>query len=417
MRLRMPQKLVDRILGARVIWTVTLALVGILLALPDSSNAQASNQMPGPILLAHYMPWFSNKAISGKWGWHWTMNHFDPDVSVGGRQEAASKYRPLIGLYDSGDPDVLEYHVLLMKLAGFDGVAIDWYGLEDYYDYATVHRNTQRLVKALQKAHMKFTLVYEDQTVTQLIKGKVYGSDEAIDKGKQLFSWLEVNWFGMPSYLQIEKRPVLMVFGPQFYKDDDWAKMFSGLKTQPDFFTLMFKRGPAVGGFSWPTPQKGELKSWDELAMFNKRSAGWKASIGVAYPRFNDTYAEASLPGYPVISDNGGKTYRQTFDLALANRSPIVQVATWNDWGEGTQIEPSIEFGYRDLETTQECRRSVDKGFAFKSGDLRVPLQLYNLRKAAGSDDPRRARLDTIARLLYDGKVDAARAALTGLER
>jgi hypothetical protein len=28
----------------------------------------------------------------------------------------------------------------------------------------------------------------------------------------------------------------------------------------------------------------------------------------------------------------------------------IIQIATWNDWGEGTVVEPSREFGYRDLE-------------------------------------------------------------------
>jgi len=26
----------------------------------------------------------------------------------------------------------------------------------------------------------------------------------------------------------------------------------------------------------------------------------------------------------------------------------MVQIATWNDWGEGTGIEPTAEFGYRD---------------------------------------------------------------------
>ena len=33
------------------------------------------------------------------------------------------------------DPAVLEYHVLLMKLGGIDGVIVDWYGQDNYYDY------------------------------------------------------------------------------------------------------------------------------------------------------------------------------------------------------------------------------------------------------------------------------------------
>ena len=75
--------------------------------------------------MAHYMPWFEAKPISPGWGWHWTMNHYHPDQVTDGRREAASRYYPLMGLYDSSDPDALDCHVLLMKLAGLDGVLIE----------------------------------------------------------------------------------------------------------------------------------------------------------------------------------------------------------------------------------------------------------------------------------------------------
>ncbi|MCP5542219.1 MAG: hypothetical protein H7A52_18910, partial [Akkermansiaceae bacterium] len=69
--------------------------------------------LPGPIgtaaerppVLAHTMPWYASKPVSGAWGWHWTMDRFDPDtIRPDGRREAASHDEPLIGLYDSGDP-------------------------------------------------------------------------------------------------------------------------------------------------------------------------------------------------------------------------------------------------------------------------------------------------------------------------
>jgi hypothetical protein len=70
------------------------------------------------------------------------MNRFRPSGPPTGGPKPASHYRPLLGLYDSNDPDVLRCHVLLMKLAGIDGVLIDWYGTEDYLDYGVIHRNT-----------------------------------------------------------------------------------------------------------------------------------------------------------------------------------------------------------------------------------------------------------------------------------
>src|SRR5262245_47860179 len=98
-------------------------------------------------VMVHYMPWYVAKPYSGAWGWHWTMNHFNPDnINASGKRDIASQYYPLIGPYDSLDPTVLEYHVLLMKLGGIDGVIVDWYGQDNYYDYAINNARTLALL-------------------------------------------------------------------------------------------------------------------------------------------------------------------------------------------------------------------------------------------------------------------------------
>src|SRR5579863_7252057 len=103
-----------------------VSLVGIFLALLLSATAAAHGG--SKTVMVHYLPWFVSQPYSGSWGWHWTMNHFNPDVinPTNGQAEIASWYYPLIGPYDSADPAVLEYHVLLMKLGGIDGVIVDW---------------------------------------------------------------------------------------------------------------------------------------------------------------------------------------------------------------------------------------------------------------------------------------------------
>ena len=69
--------------------------------------------------MVYYLPWYSARPFSSEWGWHWTMNHFQPDkLTAAGDKEIVSWYYPHIGPYDSADPAVLEYHVLLMKFAG-----------------------------------------------------------------------------------------------------------------------------------------------------------------------------------------------------------------------------------------------------------------------------------------------------------
>ncbi len=112
---------------------VTMSLIASLAAIPNNANAQASKRQDqaesSQLVLAHYMPWFAARPLSPSWGWHWTMNHFDPEKQTEGKREIASHFHPLIGPYDSSDVDVIEYHLLLMKLAGIDGVVVDWYGL------------------------------------------------------------------------------------------------------------------------------------------------------------------------------------------------------------------------------------------------------------------------------------------------
>ena len=81
----------------------------------------------------HYMPWFETPATLGgnNWGYHWKFNNRNPNiVDATGKRQIASHYYPKIGPYASSDADVIEYHLLLMKLSGVDGVMIDWYGVQ-----------------------------------------------------------------------------------------------------------------------------------------------------------------------------------------------------------------------------------------------------------------------------------------------
>ncbi len=135
---------------------ILAALAPFLLAAPPVAQGA-----PKPVMV-HYMPWFVSKPYSGSWGWHWTMNYFNPDLppDVNGELQIASWYYPLIGPYDSLDPAVLEYHVLLMKLAGIDGVIVDWYGQDNYYDYSVNNQRTVALLNYARKAGLKiFTLL------------------------------------------------------------------------------------------------------------------------------------------------------------------------------------------------------------------------------------------------------------------
>ncbi|HAO80544.1 MAG TPA: hypothetical protein DCQ92_16560, partial [Verrucomicrobia subdivision 3 bacterium] len=237
--------------------------------------------------MVHYMPWFVSQPYSGSWGWHWTMNYFNPNiVNTNGEQAIASWYYPLIGPYDSVDPAVLEYHVLLMKLAGIDGVIVDWYGPDNFNDYAVNNQRTLALFNYTRKAGLKFSLCYEDQTIQQEINGNYITAGAAISHAQKTMLYVQTNFFTDASFLRLSNAPVLLNFGPQYFKNNsDWVSIFSVLNAtnQPAFFTEDNRLSPVgTGAFDWPpmglsgggtnTLPPAQLQSY--LVSFDQKAGG-----------------------------------------------------------------------------------------------------------------------------------------------
>jgi len=161
-------------------------LLSIILLSALSCGCKKSGQQPGPIVtkpdttvnvttgpqvvvktnsqkvFVHYMAWFETPATSGtgQWGQHWTMANENPNIILSsGRRQIASWFYPMIGPYASSDRDVLDYHLLLMKYAGIDGVIVDWYGTHNVLDYPLVRRNTDSLFSRIPGAGLRQSLV------------------------------------------------------------------------------------------------------------------------------------------------------------------------------------------------------------------------------------------------------------------
>jgi hypothetical protein len=84
------------------------------------------------------------------------------------------------------------------------------------------------------------------------------------------------------------------------------------------------------------------LKSY--LDYFERRSTAWPAFISSAFPRFHDIYQQAGVnASYGFLDDNGGATFRTTLERGITNKAALVQLVTWNDFGEGTIIEPTLD--------------------------------------------------------------------------
>ena len=259
----------------------------------NQSSLKKSTESASPIVLAHYMPWFEADKNSKQFGWHWTMNHFDPNqVESDGQREIASHHSPLIGPYSSNDPNVIEYHLLTMKISGIEGVIIDWYGLSDLYDYPVIHRNTTALVEQIKRFKMKFAICYEDKTVKNLIQQRRLDPDKMTDHVIGEVNWLNKHWFQTPEYVKLDRRPVLLSFGYSGLSDQQWTDTVEKLSFPIAYFSEHRSRPSSVGAFDWPQPKLGILAT---THFHENESNQTRSSIPVAYPRFHDIYETAKV--------------------------------------------------------------------------------------------------------------------------
>ncbi|MES2741730.1 MAG: carbohydrate-binding protein [Pseudomonadota bacterium] len=362
----------------------------------------------GNKIYVHLMPWFEAKDFSGYWGSHWTMANRNPDkIDGAGRREIAAYDYPLIGPYSSSDPAVIEYQLLLMKLSGVDGVMIDWPGTTNAFDYVRNRQNSEAVIGKIVKVGLEFAVVYEDNNLTLANLG------DKVGQARNDMAYLRDNYFNRPEYIKINNQPLLLDFGPQTLQSPgEWSNAFSVLPTKPYFLTLWYEHAEgganSQGEFAWVYQDGTPFLS--HLTNFYQNAQDYGLKMGVAAPGFNPFYAAGGWGSNAfVVEHNGLNTFKATFDLALSKNSPRIQIATWNDYGEGTDIEPTREFGYGFL-TYMQQRLGVNLGQA----DLELVNELFNQRKRFAGNGAEQARLDNVFNYMVSLQMGSARSLLNG---
>ncbi len=339
-----------------------------------------------PQVFVHYMPWFQAPPVSDGYGFHWHQGgaKFDPyQVLENGQLNIASHYYPLTGPYDTRDKNVLEYQAALMKVSGIDGVIFDWYGIENALDYKEIQESTLEVIKVMRKAGLKYAICYEDQSIGKMIEAGNFAKDQALDYGKKVFAYMEKNFFNDDAYLKYDGRPLLYTFGPQyFFYREQWDELFAECSERPYFITLEgHSEGFADGSYNWFNMEgrKTIPQVVSQLNNFYQRQNDKPFLTATVYSGFHDIYAEAGGKSYGYLNDYEGGTFNLTLKAALRAFPDVIQVATWNDYGEGTIIEPTVQNGYRELEALQKMQKGFDESFPYTELDLRAPLALYKL--------------------------------------
>ena len=291
---------------------VLAAIVGVLAGATMAVSApigRDSARHEGEIAIFYY-PWYGTPARDGGWQ-HWGQNRASPP------NEIASAYYPAAGAYSSSDPTVVQRQMREIAGAGIDTVVVSWWGpgspeskrLPDVARFA----ETQGLRVAV---HIE---PYGNRTPTSV----------ASDIGRLMT-------LGVTDFY---------VYDSSTMPAAEWKTALATVPKARVFAHTHLPGKAAAGGFDG-------LYTYDVIVH-----------DGTMFPRMCRQARKLRLlcapsvgPGFNAIRATGntwtrgrrhGATYDHMWTSALRARADVVTVTSYNEWHEGTQIEPAQAFpGY-----------------------------------------------------------------------
>ncbi|HSS97109.1 MAG TPA: hypothetical protein VLK33_08765, partial [Terriglobales bacterium] len=287
-----------------------------------NGNAAASNVSK---LDVHSLLYSGNhtKIYAHLMGWFGTSSHMNVGYDSTARAQVARQVQDMVS-------------------RGIDGAIVDWYGKGTTSDYATL-----ALMKEAE-THSGFTFaIMVDKGAIQKHSCSGCTPQQALVKHLQ---YVEQTYFGSPAYMRIQGKPVVTNFDVDHDYQVDWKAAGSAISSDPTFIfqnTGAFTHAMSGGGYSWVQPKTNDYGS-SYLNNFYKtgKSHGNLQTVGASYKGFNDKLAAWSANR--IMGQQCGQTWLQTFSkinglYSSSNQLDALQLVTWNDYEEGTEIESGID--------------------------------------------------------------------------
>jgi hypothetical protein len=309
----------------------------------ETREIELSRTLGQPMVLAFYYPWYGNS--EGKL-FHWE--------NVGYSNIGSSTFYPLFGPYDSRDVELIEAHLMLAKAAGLDGFICSWWGIDTFEDTAL-----REILKVSNREGFNVTIYYEsvrDLNQEQMVKELAY---------------VLSSYSNEPSFLKIDGKPVIFLYAvsaygrtPEFWKGIvEKAENLSGKDVLFLADTFDISYAESFDGFHTYNPiwiSEGRLEDTycSEAKVARVLGKFWAATVA---PGYDDRKIRS--PG-TFVDRRNGEYYNSTWKGSIYSDPDFVLICTWNEWHEGTNVEPSREFGFDYLQLTNSWV-SLFKGTSF----------------------------------------------------
>lgn len=231
---------------------------------------------------------------------------------------------------------------------GIDGLIIDWYGTGNTH----INQASLYIKQDAETRGGKFTFaIMEDQGAvrTCAYTAGCNVTQKVIDD----LNYINSTYASSPAYMRINGQPVIFTFDTENLPNIDWTKVMASVQGNPKIVLRNdqgFKISYTSGSYAWVAINKANQSDWGQNYLvdfyWNSRNYPNELVYPGVWKGFDDT--AASWSENRIMSQNCGQTWLNTFAemnkaFSTAIQAPAVQLVTWNDYEEGTEIETGIE--------------------------------------------------------------------------
>lgn len=317
-------------LGWRILITLILLLLvmllSVLLQYPKAASAAtaarpAIQSITDRLVLAFYYTWFDEAT--------WTYDQLS-DLPA----------EP----YVSRDRSVMGRHIDQAKSAGIDAFVVAWYGPDGASNQTEA--NLTALLDEAAARGFKIAALFETDS-------PFLGSIDATTGALHHLLGVHANH---PAYLHVDGRPVVFFWRPGIYSVDAWAAIRS--QADPSYSAFWVSEGVDTSLLAVFDGHHLYSNTWNppaDLLATNRKFATRVAGAGSVWvatvmPGYNDVRIR---PGNGFAKDReGGAYYERSWQAAIDSGADWVVVNSFNEWPEGSFIEPSAAFGSQYLDLT-----------------------------------------------------------------
>lgn len=319
-------------------------------------------------------------------------------------KDLATQLTPKLGLYQSDSMPVVIQHIDTAAYYGIDVFFMSWWKKTDVTD--TYLRNG--FMKAPNKNKMKFAMVVEPLGELDTLDGKRDGvvdfdSSAVVKAWIEMFQYFKDNFWSDPSYLKVDGKPVVLVYVTRTFNNFG-SQYIDSLKAHVGNVYLMADEA-FIGAQSDPATARNGIRNrfsvFDSYVSYNSYEAGllvpndsaiyYQRRVGMPYYQnwaaktvFHPPimpYYQDFRPGHPPLPGSDAQFKDVIKEIkALPQWAPagdslnrIYMVTSWNEWFEGTSLEPSVERGIGPCRVLREA--FVEQGARSRPEPVKIVQQ------------------------------------------